>query len=287
MEFWGRISYLKAGINFSERITTVSPRYASEALTSELGFGLDGVLGRRAEDFTGILNGIDTTRWNPAADAFIPAPFTSGDLSGKAEAKRFLLRAAGLSDSPAAASRPLIGLVSRMTDQKGFDLIAAAVEPLLAFDATWVLLGSGDPRYEEFWRSLAARHPDRVSATIGYDEPLEHLLEAGADLFLMPSRFEPCGLNQLKSLRYGTIPVVRATGGLDDTVLDVADADGQGTGFKFLDYTPEALAAAVRRALDAYRQPKLWAKLQKNAMRQDYSWDVSAREYVKVYSAVS
>jgi starch synthase len=285
MEFWGRISYLKSGINFSERITTVSPGYAREALTKEAGFGFDGVLARRADDFAGILNGIDTSLWNPAADPFIPAPFTADDLSGKAACKRALLERAGLGNEH--LDRPVIGLVSRLTGQKGFDLLAAASDELLALDAAWVMLGSGEPRYEELWRGLAARHPDRVSVTIGYDEQLEHLIEAGADAFLMPSRFEPCGLNQLNSLRYGTLPIVRATGGLADTVADVDEVGEGATGFKFVEYSAGALVATVRRALELYRNADLWRRMQQNAMRRDYSWDVSAREYVKVYSGNS
>jgi starch synthase len=285
MEFWGQVSYLKAGINFSERITTVSPGYAREVLTPEMGFGFHGVLSRREDDFVGILNGIDMERWNPGSDPFIAAPYTADDLSGKAASKRLLLRRVGLTASDEAIARPLVGLVSRLTDQKGFDLVAAAIPELMELDAAWVMLGSGERRYEELWTELAARYPDRVSATIGYDEALEHLIEAGADVFLMPSHFEPCGLNQLNSLRYGTLPVVRATGGLDDTVEDARE--GGGTGFKFVDYTPEALVATVRRAIDAFRNSASWRRLQQNAMRKDYSWDVSAREYVKVYRAAS
>jgi starch synthase len=284
MEFWGQISFLKAGINFSERLTTVSPRYATEVLTSDLGFGFDGVLRRRSRSFVGILNGIDTERWNPSADPFLPEPYSADNLSGKAAAKRALLDAVGLPCDAASLARPIVGLVSRLTDQKGFDLIGASLDELMSLDAGWVLLGSGERRYEEQWTSLAARHPDRVAATIGFDDRLEHLITAGSDVFLMPSRFEPCGLNQLNSLRYGTPPVVRATGGLEDTVRDAASG---GTGFKFADYTPAALVATVRRALTAYGKPGHWKKMQQAAMREDHSWDVSAREYVKVYRANS
>ena len=286
MEFYGRISYLKAGINFSERITTVSPTYAREILERQNGFGFEGVLVRRAEDLRGILNGIDDSRWNPATDAFLPARYSADDLAGKAEVKRFLLEASGLDATPAGLERPLIGLVSRLTDQKGFDLIAAAAEELMTLDAAWVMLGSGDRIYEEQWKMLAARFPDRVSTTIGYDERLEHLIEGGADAFLMPSRFEPCGLNQLNSLRYGTLPIVRATGGLNDTVQDPADG-APGTGFRVGEYTPQGLVAVVRRALDVYKTRETWRGMQRAAMAGDFSWDVSAREYVKVYRANS
>lgn len=286
MEYWGSISYLKGGINFSEKITTVSPGYAREIVQPELGFGFDGVLSRRADDLVGILNGIDTARWTPANDPFVPASFSADDLSGKRQAKRALLEEVGLPATDEALRKPVIGLISRLTDQKGFDLIAAASDDLMALDATWVMLGSGERRYEDRWRRLAAQHPSRVSATIGFDERLAHLIEAGADMFLMPSRFEPCGLNQLYSLRYGTVPIVRATGGLDDTVQDVDGSPG-GTGFKFRDYTPAPLVATVRRALASYRDTSSWQAIQRRGMQRDHSWDASAREYVQLYGALA
>ena len=285
LEFWGNISYLKGGINFSEKITTVSPGYAREIVQPELGFGFEGVLTRRSADLVGILNGIDTSRWTPTADPFVEASFSAADLGGKRDAKRALLSLAGLPSDEAALARPLIGLVSRLTEQKGFDLIGASLTELMSLDATWVMLGSGERRYEDEWRALAARYPERVSTTIGFDERLAHHIEAGADMFLMPSRFEPCGLNQLYSLRYGTVPIVRATGGLNDTVEDVA-AGESGTGFKFRDYAPDALVSTVRRALSAYRDPAGWAAIEQRGMRQDHSWDASATEYVKLYRAM-
>jgi starch synthase len=281
LEFWGSVSYLKGGINFSERITTVSPTYAREILTPELGFGLDGTLRRRADDLVGILNGIDVDRWDPSRDSLVGATYTASNLSGKSKAKEILLKAARLKPS----TSPVIGLISRLTDQKGFDLIAGAADELMSLDATWVMLGSGDSRYEELWRGLAARFPDRVSATIGFDERLAHQIEAGADIFLMPSRFEPCGLNQMYSLRYGTVPIVRATGGLADTVRDAGEADGNG--IRFTGQTPAALVEAVKRALELFRNPKKWKQLQKSGMAGDFSWDASAREYVKVYEGVA
>jgi starch synthase len=283
MEFWGSISYLKGGINFSEKITTVSPGYAREIVQPELGFGLDGVLARRSGDLVGILNGIDTSRWTPAADPYLATPFGAESLALKREAKRALLTDVGLPADEHAMSRPLIGLISRLTEQKGFDLIAAAADDLMALDAAWVMLGSGERRFEDGWRALAARHPDRVSATIGFDERLAHLIEAGADMFLMPSRFEPCGLNQMYSLRYGTVPIVRATGGLNDTVVDADDFPAEGTGFKFPDYTPGALLATIERALAAWRDAGRWQAIQRRGMQQDHSWDASAAEYVKLY----
>jgi starch synthase len=285
MEFWGNISYLKGGINFSERITTVSPGYAREIVTPELGFGFEGVLARRSDDLVGILNGIDTARWTPSDDVFVPARFSSDDLSGKIDAKRALLTEVGLPTSADAMERPVIGLISRLTEQKGFDLISTAFDELMSIDATWVMLGSGERRFEDAWATLGARHPDRVSATIGFDERLAHHIEAGSDMFLMPSRFEPCGLNQLYSLRYGTVPIVRATGGLNDTVQDV-DESPAGTGFKFRDYTPGALVATLRRARRAFQDKAHWQEIQKRGMREDHSWDASGVEYVKLYEGL-
>ena len=287
MEFWGNISYLKGGINFSEKITTVSPTYAREIVAPELGFGLEGVLRRRADDLVGILNGIDTGRWTPANDPFVPASFSADDLRGKRDAKRALLATVGLPTDSAALERPVIGLISRLTEQKGFDLVAAAMDRLQALDATWVLLGSGERRFEDLWRTLAAERPDRVSATIGFDERLAHLIEAGADMFLMPSRFEPCGLNQMYSLRYGTVPIVRATGGLEDTVTDADASPESGTGFKFADYTPGALVAVMQRALATYSDKRRWQAIQQRGMKRDHSWDASARAYVKLYAGTT
>jgi starch synthase len=286
LEFWGNISYLKGGVNFSEKITTVSPGYAREIVEPELGFGFEGILARRADDLVGILNGIDTGRWTPAADAFVPASFHAEDLAGKRDAKRALLTVARLATDGAAMARPIVGLVSRLTDQKGFDLILDASDALMSLDATWVMLGSGERRYEEAWRAFAARYPDRVSTTIGFDERLAHHIEAGSDMFLMPSRFEPCGLNQMYSLRYGTVPIVRETGGLKDTVEDADRSPATGTGFTFRDYTTAALIDAVSRASVAYRDPGRWTAIAQRGMRQDHSWDASAREYVKVYRAM-
>jgi starch synthase len=283
LEYWGKASFLKGGINFSEWITTVSPRYAKEILTEEYGFGFEGILSARKETVSGILNGIDVELWDPQRDPHLPAPFNADDLSGKLKAKAALLRAYKLPAEAVALDRPVIGLISRLTDQKGLDLIAQALDGLLALDASYVLLGSGERRYEEMWRRVAEDVPGRVGARIGFDEPLAHLIEAGADMFLMPSRFEPCGLNQMYSLRYGTVPIVRATGGLDDTVVNYNERSGRGTGFKFKDYTAEALVRTVKRALRLFGRRKEWRALQLAGMKQDFSWDASAREYVKVY----
>ena len=218
LEYWSSVSFLKGGINFSDAITTVSPRYATEILTPDLGFGFDGVLASRRGDLDGILNGIDEETWNPATDPWLPAPYSAREPDGKKAAKRALLDRCGLPAGGDALNRPLIGLISRMVDQKGFDLLAALEADLPTLGASWIVLGSGERRYEEYWTELAKRHPDRVAVRVGFDEPLAHLIEAGAGIFLMPSRFEPCGLNQMYSLRYRTVPVVRGTGGLYDTV---------------------------------------------------------------------
>ncbi len=283
LEFWGRISFLKGGINHSELITTVSPRYAAEIQTPELGFGFDGVLRRRSQDVVGILNGIDTDQWNPSRDPYIPAPYSAEDLSGKRVAKAELLDRYGLPSDDEALARPLVGMISRMVDQKGFDLIARLTDQLPGLGARFVVLGTGEARYQDLWRGLAARYPDRIGARIGFDEALAHLIEAGADVFLMPSRFEPCGLNQMYSLRYGTVPVVRRVGGLADTVFDYDPRRKKSNGFVFEEYTAAALLEALTRALRLFEEPAKWRAIQLTGMQQDYSWDRSAREYVKMY----
>jgi len=283
MEYWGRISYLKAGIVFSRSITTVSPRYAQEIQTPELGFGFDGILRHRAQDLVGILNGIDYDQWDPERDPNLPEPFNASKLKGKAAAKRRVLETFGLPATLAARRRPLVGMISRLVDQKGFDLLAAIADDVPALGAAFVVLGTGDRRYEELWRDLASKYPATIGVRIGFDEGLAHVIEGGADIFLMPSKFEPCGLNQMYSLRYGTVPVVRATGGLYDTVQDVDPESGKGTGFTFDEYSPQALLDALRRAIGVFETKTIWRRIQKTGMRQDFSWDASAREYVEIY----
>lgn len=282
LEYWGNVSFLKGGIAYADVVTTVSRRYALEIQTPEQGFGFEGILQGRSGDLVGIPNGIDTETWNPAADVYLPEPYSLGRLEGKAAAKRALLERFGMT-SEEQRRRPLIGMISRMVDQKGLDLIAASMPALMTFDAMWIVLGTGEARYEAMWRSLAARHADHVGVTIGFSEELAHLIEGGADIFLMPSRFEPCGLNQMYSLRYGTVPVVRATGGLDDTVEHVDSVNGVGTGFKFRTYTPDELVGTMREALRWYAQPEAWRRIQEAGMQVDYSWDASARQYVTAY----
>jgi starch synthase len=283
LEYWGRVSFLKGGVVFSRVVSTVSPQYAREIQTPELGFGFDGILRGRSGDLVGILNGIDYDQWDPARDPHLPAPYDASRLDGKDAAKRQLLELMRLPAGEDDQRRPLVGLISRMVDQKGFDLLAELGDELPRVGASFVLLGTGERRYEDFWRGMAARFPDRIAATIGFDEALAHRIEAGADLFLMPSRFEPCGLNQIYSQRYGTVPVVRATGGLADTVRNVDSATGEGTGFTFVEASSAALLAALRRALAAYRDRAGWRRIQAAGMRQDFSWDASARQYAMLY----
>jgi starch synthase len=287
MEYWGRISFLKAGIVFSDVITTVSPEYAREIQTPEYGFGFDGILRSRSADLVGILNGIDYDQWDPARDPHLPVTYDAVRLDGKASAKRAVLEAFGLGTDADTIQRPLVAMISRLVDQKGFDLMAQLGAELPRLDASFVLLGTGERRYEDFWRSLSAAYPDRIGVRIGFDEAMAHLIEGGADMFLMPSRFEPCGLNQMYSLRYGTVPIVRATGGLADTVRPFDPSSAVGTGFTFRDYTPEALLATLRLAVESYRDRALWRELQRTGMNQDLSWDASARRYIDVYAAAA
>jgi starch synthase len=282
LEFWGQVSLLKGGIVFSDSITTVSPTYAREIQTSEFGAGFEGILAGRSSDLYGILNGIDIERWDPRRDPYLPEPYDEQSLAKKEAARRALVDLLSPGTALDALPRPLVAMVSRLVDQKGFDLVAE-LAPTLPDYGSFAVLGTGEPRYETMWRELAAAHPGRFAVKIGFDEPLAHLIEGAADLFLMPSRFEPCGLNQMYSMRYGTVPVVRATGGLDDTVTDYNGAAGNGTGFKFKPYTAVALREVMERARQAFTNPNNWKKLQVAGMRRDFSWDRSAREYVKLY----
>ncbi len=284
LEFHGDLSFIKGGLAFADMLNTVSPTYAREIQTPAYGYGLEGLLQHRAAQLKGILNGIDYNAWNPARDPHIKAPYDHRDLSGKARNKAALLREFGLPERPEV---PLLGFVGRLVEQKGVDLIVTMLPRLLDEGIQAVLIGTGEPRFEEALKRLAADHPEQIATFIGYDEGKAHRLEAGADIFLMPSRFEPCGLNQIYSLRYGTVPVVRRTGGLADTVVD-ADEDhialGRATGFLFDPPTSEALLQATRRALALYRQrPDLWRALMTTGMKQDFSWRKSARDYVTLY----
>jgi len=283
LEFYGKISLLKGGLVFSDLLSTVSEQYASEIQTKEFGCGLEGVLRERAADLVGILNGVDYTAWDPAADRQIPARYTPDDLSGKQACKADLQRTQGLRVDP---STPLLGMITRLVDQKGLDLVAATLDSILGLGAQFALLGTGDQHYHAFFERIQARYPGRVAVTLGFDDGLAHRIEAGVDIFLMPSRYEPSGLNQLYSLRYGTVPVVRKTGGLADTIVNAAPdaiARGEANGFVFEAYSPDAFLDAVKRAIRTFRDARVWQQLQRVGMRQDFSWDRAAGRYLNAY----
>jgi starch synthase len=280
LEFYGKINFLKGGIVFSDLLSTVSERYSKEIQTPEFGSGLDGVLRTRRQDLYGIVNGIDYDEWNPEGDRYIPANYGPGRLAGKAACKAALQEACGL---PVDQAKPLVSSISRLSDQKGFDLVAEGFERLLALGVQYVLLGTGERKYHELFDDLAEKHPDSFSAKIAYDNSLAHLIEAGSDMFLMPSRYEPCGLNQLYSLKYGTVPIVRAVGGLDDTIRDDAGNPQSRTGFKFSDYTVDAMIGALQRALASRRDGREWALMVNRCMEQDFSWEKSAEKYRLLY----
>ncbi len=282
MEFYDQLNFMKAGIVFADSITTVSPKYAKEILTPEHGCALDALLRHRAASLHGILNGIDTNVWNPARDPHLAAPFHAVDLAGKTSCKTALQLELGL---PVRRDVPLIGMIGRLAEQKGIDLVAAALHEILGLDLQVALLGSGRRDYEALFEAAARERPDRIAVRIGFDEGLAHRIEAGADMFLMPSRFEPCGLNQMYSLRYGAVPIVRAVGGLDDTVEDF-DGHRSGTGFKFREYQPAAMMTALRRALDLRRDERCWRGLVERGMALDFSWGRSAERYERLFASL-
>src|SRR6185503_6191473 len=269
LEFWNHVSYLKAGIVWSDAVNTVSPTYAREIQTPAYGFGMDDLLRVHSKKLSGILNGVDYEEWNPETGPFQEAHYSASDLSGKLASKKALLAEVGL---PPNTARPLIAIVSRFADQKGFDLVDGIAAWLADQDVALVALGSGQKKYEDMFRQLAALRPGKFAVRIGYDDALAHRIEAGADMFLMPSQYEPCGLSQIYSLRYGTVPIVRATGGLEDTV----DAE---TGFKFAEYTPEALMGAIQEALKAFANRESWIARMRRGMMKDFSWYTSAKDY--------
>jgi len=279
-EYWGQVNFMKAGIELADRVNTVSETYAAEIQSHpEFGMGLEHVLRRRAADLSGIVNGIDTREWDPETDPHLPARYSARDLSGKAVCKDSLLRSFGLPNP--GGRTPLAGIVSRLADQKGFDLIAGAVHEIASLEMQLVILGTGQQKYHDLLERMAARYPEKIAVRFAFDNALAHRIEAGCDMFLMPSKFEPCGLNQLYSLRYGTVPIVRAVGGLADTV---APYDGDsGTGFRFSGYASADMMDSVRRALDVYRDAGRWKTLQLRGMAQDWSWDRSARRYMRLY----
>lgn len=286
LEFYGSINVLKGGLLFADYLSTVSRRYAKEIQTPEYGVGLEGVVVQRADRLAGILNGVDYSIWSPELDTFIAQNYSAHNLEGKKACKKELLKIFRLpADKPEDLERPLVGIVSRFADQKGFDLIAQVAGEMMHERLSLVVLGTGQAVYENFFKLLAERFPASAGVKIGYDNALAHKIEAGADIFLMPSRYEPCGLNQIYSLRYGTVPVVRATGGLEDTVENFDPQTRQGTGFKFDAYDGSALLGALRAALETCRDQKSWLNLQKNGMAKDFSWKTSAASYVTLYEA--
>ncbi|MBK8231437.1 MAG: glycogen synthase GlgA [Candidatus Eisenbacteria bacterium] len=284
LEFYDKINFMKAGIVYADLVNTVSERYAEEIQsTAEHGFGLEGVLRARRADLLGILNGIDTEVWNPSTDKLIPFNYDGSDLEGKAANKIRLLETMEL---PVEPQVPLIGVISRLVSQKGFDLLEMIAGDLMGERLKLVVLGTGEPRFQQLMERLRERYPQKFSVSLEFNDALAHLIEAGSDFFLMPSKYEPCGLNQMYSLRYGTIPIVRATGGLADTVHDYNPETGKGNGFVFEEYTGEALLKAIRRGLDAYERRNSWRKLVREAMEIDHSWRSAAQRYVEVYERI-
>ena len=279
-EFYGGMNCLKAGIAFADVITTVSPRYAREIMTEEFGCGLDDRLRRRRDRLFGILNGIDCDEWNPADDDFLAKPYSAERLTGKTANKLALQKELEL---PVARDVPLFGTITRLAEQKGVDIQLGALQEMLSTEMQFVLLGSGSPAYERGYHELARRFPGKAAVRVGYDESLAHRIEAGCDFYLMPSRFEPSGLNQMYSLRYGTIPIVRATGGLDDSVIDYMEDTARANGIKFREFSARALAKAIRKALALYAQPVLLRRFRQHAMKADFSWNQTVNEYLKVY----
>jgi starch synthase len=283
LEFYGKLSLLKGGLTFSDAINTVSKQYAKEIQTEEYGCGLEGVLTQRRDSLFGVVNGVDYSVWNPEVDTLIPAKFSMRDLSGKARCKAQLQKSQKL---PERSDTPLIGCISRLVDQKGFDLLVEILDELLGQDVQMVLLGTGEPKYNRIFPEMAKKYPTKLAVSVAFDNQLAHLIEAGSDMYLMPSAFEPCGLNQIYSLKYGTVPVVRETGGLKDTIVNVTDetlARGTATGFSFRAYKSAALLETLKRAMAFYTQKSGWSRLVQNCMKQDWSWERSGREYVDVY----
>jgi len=284
MEFYGKVNFLKGALTFADFVTTVSRKYSQEIQTAEYGFGLEGVLRGRSASVTGILNGVDYDQWSPEKDKFIKAQYSPADLGGKAACKADLLAEFGCTG--ANSELPVIGIVSRFAAQKGFDLISQIADRLAREELVIVALGAGDKEYEDLFRRLNKQFPQKIAVKVAYDNTIAHKIEAGSDMFLMPSRYEPCGLNQIYSLKYGTVPVVRATGGLDDTIEPWDARAAKGTGFKFSEYSGEALLSTIHQSLAAFQDKTGWQKLMRNGMAKDFSWNNSAKEYVRVYERV-
>ncbi len=280
VEFYGKLNLMKAGLVFADVLSTVSTTYSREIQTAEFGYGLEGVLYERREDLYGILNGVDYDDWDPATDRSIVAPYSKDDLSGKSACRADLLAEFGWGRD---AREPVVGLIGRLTAQKGFDLIEQIGDWLAETGVRTVILGTGERKFEEEMAGLARRYPERISVRLAFDDRLAHKIEAGADMYLMPSRYEPCGLNQIYSLKYGTVPIVRNTGGLADTVVDADEDPAGGTGFKFTAYDANELRQAVSRALAAWADRPRWQAIVRRGMERDFSWDASARDYVSLY----
>ncbi len=281
IEFWERVNFMKAGIVYADAINTVSKKYSEEIQTPEYGYGLEGILRKKKANLYGILNGVDYEDWDPSHDTRLAARYDLKDISGKKECKKDLLKEFRLPSS--LENAPLLGMISRLADQKGFDLLAEILEPLFALDIGFILLGTGEQKYHDLFAQVAQKYPQKAGVRIAYDDRLAHKIEAGADFFLMPSKYEPCGLNQIYSLKYGTIPVVRATGGLDDTILHYDPATRKGNGFKFSRYDSKEFLNTLKGAIRFYSQPEHWRQLLQNAMSADFSWDKSADAYLQVY----
>lgn len=284
IEFYGDINFMKAGLLYADLLNTVSPRYSQEIQTSEFGYGLDGVLRRRHEELSGIINGIDYSEWNPASDSNLEIHYGPEDLSGKARLKRRLQQDNGFPLKPRTA---LLGMVSRLADMKGFDILAEAADELVGLGLQLVVLGTGDQHYHDLFTALQERFSESLRVHLKFDNALAHRIYAGCDFFLMPSRFEPCGLGQLISLKYGTVPIVRQTGGLADTIVDFIPPNGPGNGFSFGPYSAAELLRTVRRALQTYRNVTDWKTVQQNAMKSDFSWQASALKYVWLYEKLA
>jgi len=285
LEFYGQVNFLKAGLIWSDAVTTVSRTYRNEALMDRgTTQGLEGVLRERQDRFVGIINGVDTDMWSPATSPYISPHFHAGRMSGKRKVKLRLLQELQLPVS--LVETPVFAVIARLVEQKGIELVLTVAERLLRQNAALLVMGTGRGDYEQALRRLQARFPDRCRAPLAYDEGLAHRVEAGADIYLMPSLFEPCGLNQLYSLAFGTVPIVRLTGGLADTVTDLRNNEEKGTGYTFFDPTPEAFWAAVQAALRDYREPKRWLRMMKRGMIEDHSWDAAARKYIQLYRSL-
>ncbi len=282
-EFYDSFCFLKAGIVFADKISTVSETYAQEIQTPEFGAGLEGVLHQRKNDLTGILNGIDDDFWNPATDVHLPQNYTWENLTKKRQNKRELLQDAGLQYD---VKIPVIGMISRLAKQKGFDILQPVLQKVIQQPVQFIILGTGEQEYEKFLRQMACDYPDKIAVTIGFNEGLAHRITAGADMFLMPSHYEPCGLNQMYSLNYGTVPIVRQTGGLADTIIDRDAHPKNGNGLSFTRYSSESLHAALLRGLKLFKNKNVWKKMIEQGMQADFSWNSSAKKYLKLYKSL-